>query len=113
MQVQHIYLTTEEWEINIGEQIRTERINLQLDQARLATLADISIGALSNLERGKGSSLKTLIAVLRALGRTDWLESLTPPVTVSPLQMLRSMRNAPQGRNRMRVRSKPSDPTIQ
>ena len=44
------------------------RIAGDLDQTGSAAIADVSIGALSNLERGKGSSLKTLIAVARALG---------------------------------------------
>ena len=90
----------------IGEQVRAARVVGGLDQARLATLADVSVGALSNLERGKGSSLKTLVAVVRALGRTDWLEALAPPVTVSPLQMLRAKQKSP----RMRVRVRASDP---
>ena len=90
----------------IGEQVRAARVAGDLDQAHLATLADVSVGALSNLERGKGSSLKTLVAVVRALGRTDWLEALAPPVTVSPLQILRAKQKSP----RMRVRVRASDP---
>ncbi len=82
------------------------RIASDLDQTRLAELADVSVGALSNLERGKGSSLKTLVAVVRAMGRTDWLEALAPPVTVSPIQMLRAKQKAP----RARVRARASDP---
>ena len=82
------------------------RIASDLDQTRLAELADVSVGALSNLERGKGSSLKTLVAVVRAMGRTDWLEALAPPMTVSPIQMLRTKQKAP----RARVRARASDP---
>lgn len=96
------YQTIEEWEELVGEQIRDSRIARGLDQARLATLANVSVGAVSNLERGSGSSLKTLIAVVKALGRTDWLEALAPPITVSPIQMLRSNQGAP--RRRVRVR---------
>jgi hypothetical protein len=62
----------------------------------------VSVGAVSNLERGNGSSLKTLVAVVKALGRADWLEALAPPVTVSPLQMLRGKQGA--ARRRVRVR---------
>lgn len=103
MQVVRSYATVEEWEALVGEQVRAARIAADLDQARLAALADISVGALSNLERGKGSSLKTLVAVIRALGRTDWLESLAPAVTVSPMQMLRAKQRTP--RKRVRVRT--------
>ncbi len=101
MVVQRNNLTIDEWEAVIGEQVRAARIASDLDQARLAVAADVSIGALANLERGNGSSLKTVVAVARALGRTDWLQALAPPVTTSPLQMLRSKRPA---RQRVRVR---------
>lgn len=101
--MQNDYQTVEEWQALIGEQVRDARIAADLDQRRLAELANVSLAAVSNLERGKGSSLKTLVAVIRALGRTDWLESLAPPVTVSPLQMLRAKQRGP--RTRVRVRA--------
>lgn len=110
MQISRPYLTIDDWEASIGEQIRSERVSRNLDQARLASLADISIGALSNLERGKGSSLKTLITVLRALDRTDWLESLAPPVSISPIQLLRAKRRFQPDRTRMRVRNSKRTP---
>jgi transcriptional regulator with XRE-family HTH domain len=97
-----IYSTTREWEQMVGRQIRAARISNELDQTSLAALANVSVGALSNLERGKGSSLTTVIAIVRALGRTDWLESLAPVVSVSPIQMLRSKRTAPPSRVRVR-----------
>jgi transcriptional regulator with XRE-family HTH domain len=96
--MQRINRTVEEWEQLIGEQIREERITANLHQSRLAGLANVSVGALSNLERGKGSSLKTVVAVVKALGRTDWLEALAPPVSVSPMQVLRAKRRVPSPR---------------
>jgi transcriptional regulator with XRE-family HTH domain len=93
-------LTTGEWEAVVGDHVRRVRISRNLDQAGLAELADISVGAVSNLERGKGSSLHTLISVVRALGRTDWLESLAPAVGVSPMQLLRAKQKTPQPRMR-------------
>lgn len=101
--IQHDYRTLEEWETLIGEQIRTERVAHGLDQNHLSSLANISIGALSNLERGRGSSLKTLIAVVRVLDRTDWLESLSSTSAISPIQMLRSKRKTPSKRMRVRL----------
>src|SRR5665213_3148964 len=100
----HNNQTVEEWEKLVGEQIRAERITHDLDQASLAALADVSVGALSNLERGKGSALKTMVAVLRALGRTDWFEALAPAVVVSPIQMLRAKKSSPRERVRVRTR---------
>jgi transcriptional regulator with XRE-family HTH domain len=95
-------LTVEEWEQSLGEQIRAARIAGDLDQARLAELANVSKGAVSNLERGRGSSLKTLVAIVRALDRTDWLESLAPPISVSPMQMLRTKHRVPDRQWRVR-----------
>jgi transcriptional regulator with XRE-family HTH domain len=108
MLLQRSHRTVEEWETLVGEQVRAMRIANDLDQTRLAELADVSVGALSNLERGKGSSLKTVVAVVRALGRTDWLEALAPPVTVSPIQMLRAKQRSP--RTRVRVRTSGTQP---
>jgi transcriptional regulator with XRE-family HTH domain len=82
--------TLEEWEIYLGQQIRNLRIRANLDQAQLAGRADISVGALKNLEGGKGSSLKTMIKVVQTLGRPDWLEALAPQVGVSPLQLMQA-----------------------
>lgn len=107
MQVERSHRTVPEWEAVLGDQIRRVRIASDLDQARLAELADVSIGAVSNLERGKGSSLRTLVAVLRALGRVDWLESLAPAVAVSPMQLLRAKQRAPRPRVRASRRRRP------
>lgn len=91
--------STDEWERYLGEQFRAIRIRAGLDQLALAGRADVSIGAIKNLESGKGSSLKTLIKVARGLGHTDWLASLAPLVSVSPMQMLNAVRrNAPRQR---------------
>jgi transcriptional regulator with XRE-family HTH domain len=103
MVIQRRHLTVGEWEVLVGEQVRAVRIAGDLDQTHLAGLANVSVGALSNLERGKGSSLKTVVAVVRALGRTDWLEALAPPVAVSPIQMLRAKQKSPRARVRARA----------
>jgi transcriptional regulator with XRE-family HTH domain len=92
--------TVQEWEARLGAQVRAIRIAADLDQVTLAERADLSVGAIKNLEAGKGSSLGTLIRVLRALDRTDWLESLAPPITVSPLHMLAAKRATAAPRRR-------------
>jgi transcriptional regulator with XRE-family HTH domain len=101
MSVEQHHRTTEEWEALIGAEIRAARIAAGLDQRELARRADVSLGAVKNLETGKGSSLRTVVRVVRALGRTDWLESLAPPITVSPMAMLAS--TSAGGRPRQRV----------
>jgi transcriptional regulator with XRE-family HTH domain len=96
--------TTEDWEALIGAEVRTARIAAELDQRELAKLSDVSLGAVKNLENGKGSSLRTLIRVVRALGRSEWLESLSPPITISPLSMLSSRRRPERAAQRVRSR---------
>ena len=82
--------STEEWEGELGEQVRNLRLRQNLDQRSLAEQAGVGLSALKNLESGKGATLKTLIKVLRALGRSGWLETLAPAVSISPIQMLKA-----------------------
>jgi len=86
--------STEEWEARLGAELRALRIAADLDQVELARRADISLGALKNLESGRGSTLRSLVRVVRALGRSDWIDSLAPPITVSPLAMLGTRRSS-------------------
>lgn len=91
--------TTTDWERYLGEQFRAMRIRAGVEQSVLAERADVSTGAIKNLESGKGSSLKTMIKIVRCLSRTDWLESLAPEASVSPMQMLATARRtAPRQR---------------
>ena len=82
--------TTRELEAELGRQIRTLRLRLDLDQKQLAERAGIALNAVKNLETGKGTSLRSLIQVLRILNRTNWLETLAPTVSISPVQMLKT-----------------------
>ncbi len=81
--------TVDEWERRIGEQVRDLRLRQPVSQAELARLVGVSPRTIQNLEAGNGSSLSTLVGVCRALGRTDWLETLAPPATISPMQVRR------------------------
>ena len=67
-----------------------------MDQTTLARLADIAPKSLQNLEAGRGSTLATLIKIVRALDREDWLESLDEGVgELSPMEQLRVAQNRP------------------
>lgn len=82
--------TISEQESQLGECLKWFRLNLNLDQMTLAERAGISVGALKNLENGSGSTIKTLIAVLRVLGREEWLSTIAPVATINPLNMPRA-----------------------
>ena len=83
--------TTDEWEQVIGEQVRRLRLRENMRQDDLASRAKISRATLSGLESGRGSTLRTLVAVLNVLGETTWFESLAPKVGVSPIQVAQLM----------------------
>lgn len=82
--------TVNEWEAEVGDQLRALRLRANLDQRTLAEQAGIGLTALKNLESGKGATVKTLIKMLRALDRAAWLATLAPAVSISPLQMLKA-----------------------
>ena len=82
--------TSEEWEAELGRQLRDLRLRQDLDQRQLAERAGVALNAVRHLEGGQGATLSSLTKVLRALGRAEWLETLAPPVTISPLQMLKA-----------------------
>lgn len=89
MQTSH---TLGELEAVLGEQIKKLRLSRNIDQATLAERAGISRRALQNLEAGAGSSTASLLSVVRALGREDWLALLAPTATINPLYMVRARR---------------------
>jgi len=82
--------TIAEQEALLGERLKALRLNQNLDQMTLAERAGISVGTLKNLENGSGSSLKTLVAVVRVLGREEWLSTIAPIATINPLNMPRA-----------------------
>ena len=81
---------SDEWEVELGQQIRALRLRQNLDQQQLAERAGIALNAVKNLEHGKGATLRSLIQALRVLNRVDWLRALAPAVSISPVQMLKA-----------------------
>lgn len=77
--------TTEEMEAALGSSLKALRLDLNIDQQTVADRAGVSIGALKNLENGRGSTVRTLVSVLRALDRADWLTTIAPVASVNPL----------------------------
>lgn len=96
-------LTPDELLVKLGEAIKRLRLDKNIAQLELARQAGISRASLVNLETGAGATITTLIRVLKALGREDWLDTLAPRVTVRPMEMFR-LRHA---RQRASARSDP------
>jgi len=90
--------------VPLGAHLRSLRLRLGIDQQTLAARAGVALNAVKNLESGKNSTVRSLLLVLRALGREDWINSLAPPVSISPLEILE--RKAPRQRaTRARTRA--------
>ena len=82
--------TPEEIEVEFGQQLRDLRLRRNIDQRQLAEQAGVALNAVKHLENGRGATLSSLVKILRSLGRADWLETLAPTVTISPMQMLKT-----------------------
>ena len=90
-----IFNTPEELQIVLGERLRRLRLNRNLDQCTTAEKAGISEKALRNLESGRGSTVTTLLRVLKALDHLQGIDMLAPEINVNPLDLLRQPK-APQ-----------------
>ena len=83
------FMSPEELQAAFGKQLQELRISKNLDQITTAEKAGVSERALRNLEAGRGSSVETLVRVLKALDSLDGLRLLAPKPSVSPLALLR------------------------
>lgn len=92
------FKTADELQGILGEQIRSLRISKNLDQRTTAEKAGISEKALRNLEAGRGSTVETLLRVMKGLDSLSGIGMLVPEATVSPLALLH------QAKRRQRVR---------
>lgn len=81
--------TTEELMVELGEQLRAQRLRINLTLEDVAGKTGLSINAVRRLESGEGSTLASFVSVLKALNRAGWLQTLQPPVTINPLDMLK------------------------
>lgn len=91
--------STKDLELELGLKVRRMRLRQNRTQRELADDANISLSALKSLETGRGSGVRTLILVARALGRTDWLESFAPPEpSISPMKLWNDQNEADTGK---------------
>jgi len=95
------HLTDSELVAEIGDRIRRYRLQQNLMQENLARKAGVSLRTVRNLEGGADVRLSTVIAILRALGRTDAVDAFLPRPRVSPMELLES-----GGKERRRARRK-------
>lgn len=76
----------------IGARLRNARLERNLSQEALAEAAGIGRVTLQRIEEGvSGSSLPTLIRILRALDLSEGLDQLVPEATPGPVTEARSL----------------------
>jgi transcriptional regulator with XRE-family HTH domain len=103
------FLAPNELQELLGERLKRLRLNRNLDQRTTAEKAGISEKALRNLESGRGSTVETLLRVLKALDHLQGLDMLAPELSVNPLDLLRqpkARKRAPQRARRVTKQDK-------
>jgi transcriptional regulator with XRE-family HTH domain len=97
-------LRLEDVQAQLGQQLRQLRLRHNLTQRDLAGRAGVAWNVVKRLEAGKGATVESLVKVLRALGHVDWLNTLAPAVSISPLQIAAARTKAPRQRARQQGR---------
>ena len=69
--------------------LKRQRLELNLSQTEAATRSGLSRRTITSIENGEGSTLSTLIALLRALNSLDTLEGFLPDPGISPMALLK------------------------
>lgn len=100
------FSTPHELQELLGERLRRLRLSRNLDQCTTAEKAGISEKALRNLEAGRGSTVETLLRVLKALDYLQGIDLLAPEASVNPLELLRQPK--PQQRVRRPRKQNPA-----
>lgn len=73
----------------LGERVKQERLNQNRTQADIARKAGVDRIVLTRLENGKGSTLRSMVRVLRSLGKLNHLDLFLPEPGLSPIQLAR------------------------
>lgn len=71
----------------LGDRIKTARLNANFTQKELAKKAGISLKAVTNSEKGT-STFESIIAILIALEMTEQLNLFIPKQEISPIQLI-------------------------
>lgn len=100
--------SAEELEQKLGENVKSLRLQHNIDRQSLCAQAGVSENALRNLENGNGCTVKTLIKIVKALNRDAWLLQLTPTTSINPLHMVRNKNQRQRARRKNHGKEKNS-----
>jgi transcriptional regulator with XRE-family HTH domain len=90
------FLTSPQIEQELGKRLKDHRLDLNLSQQEVATRSGLSRRTITAIENGEGSTLTTLIAMLRAMNALDTLENFLPDPGISPMAMTSMLQDAPR-----------------
>jgi transcriptional regulator with XRE-family HTH domain len=90
------FLSNPQIEQELGKRLKNRRLDLNLSQEQIAIRSGLSRRTITAIEHGEGSTLTTLIALLRALNALDTLESFLPDPGISPIAMTSMLRGEPR-----------------
>jgi len=84
------FMTIPELAKELGGRLRNCRLKRRFEQTELAERAGISDRTVRALEKGTGSSVESLLRVMKALGILEGLDAMVPPgPSIDPLQLLK------------------------
>jgi transcriptional regulator with XRE-family HTH domain len=98
------FKSPQELQTELGLRIRQLRLFRNIDQRAAAEKAGISRASLQNLEAGRGSSVQTLLRILKALNYLEGIEMLAPQPTINPLALLKTKTPPQRARHRRLAR---------
>ncbi len=99
-------LTDETVLTELGERLAQHRVERGLTQAQLATQSGVSKRTVERIEAGASAQLSSLVRLLRTLGLLERFDSLFPPTTPGPIDLLKL-----HGRKRQRASTRPATTT--
>ena len=104
-------LTETQLEALIGQRLKEQRLQRNLNQTELAERAGLARRTITSIENGKGCTLGTLIRIVRALDLEHLLHDLIAPLPPSPLAIREAQRRAePTRKHASKPRQPPSSP---
>jgi transcriptional regulator with XRE-family HTH domain len=89
-------LSNPQIEQELGKRLKNHRLDLNLSQTEVATRSGLARRTITAIENGEGSTLTTLIALLRALNALDTLESFLPDPGISPIALTSMLQDTPR-----------------
>jgi transcriptional regulator with XRE-family HTH domain len=104
------FKSPQDLQIELGRRIRQLRLSRNVDQRATAEKAGVTRAALQNLEAGRGSTVQTLVRILKALNYLEGIEMLAPEPTINPLALLKTKTPPQRARHRRFARPKKANP---